>query len=86
MNNWIVWLLQFVLPRRFWYRRFYLRSRHWQGKSRAAKKYHGHRCGICLATRQLDTHHLTYKRIWHENMNDLQVLCRACHKKEHERK
>jgi 5-methylcytosine-specific restriction endonuclease McrA len=86
MNNWIVWLLQFIIPRRYWYRKLYLRSRHWRGKTQQAKQHHGYYCAKCGATEYLHTHHLTYKRIWRENMNDLQVLCRTCHNKEHERK
>lgn len=31
----------------------------------------------------LDVHHLSYEHLWNERMNELQVLCRACHEREH---
>ena len=95
MNNILVYLLQFVLPRRYWYRRFYLRSEHWR-KLRADIIADRDRCEKCgsrgdipyypnytTTARILDVHHLTYIRMWHEKPEDLRVLCRKCHNKEH---
>lgn len=33
----------------------------------------------------LDVHHLCYDRYGNENFYDLQVLCKECHKEEHEK-
>lgn len=92
MNNLWVWLLQQILPRRYWYRNLYLRSNHWR-KIRAAKIQQAKRrclnCGHIIPHNQLvDVHHKYYYSnrvsiLWHEKLNDLQVLCRACHNKEH---
>lgn len=32
----------------------------------------------------LDLHHKTYKRLFHEKLTDLMLLCRECHKLVHE--
>ena len=85
MKDFIIWLLSFVLPRRLWYRRLYLRSNHWRILSRATREARG-KCEACY--RKLDisclhAHHLTYKRLWFERPSDLQVLCRECHRKAH---
>ena len=90
MNNLIVWLLRLILPRRFWYRNFYLRSRHWRMVRRAKLEAVKYKCEKCHNKpyfvdefTPLDVHHLTYRRIFHETLNDLQVLCRTWHKLEH---
>jgi 5-methylcytosine-specific restriction endonuclease McrA len=91
-NDWWVWTLQFVLPRRTWYREHYLQSKHWKKirrdkilQERGVCAY----CGECHVMyggnlHFVDVHHLTYRRIWHERLSDLKLLCRPCHKKEHE--
>lgn len=86
MNNILVWLLQFILPRRYWYRKFYLRSRHWREIRFIKFGAVGYACEVCRIkpyNGTHDVHHLTYARIWHERLNDLKVLCRKCHKLEH---
>lgn len=83
MNNILVWFLQFFYSRKTWYRRFYLNSAHWH-RIRRKKLSEDWVCENCGTKRRpLDVHHLTYKRMWFEQMSDLQVLCRSCHKKEH---
>lgn len=91
MNTAIVWLLQFILPRRYWYRNFYLRSKHWRAIRRKKLESVGYRCeksGIPMysGTNQftmLDVHHLTYDRLFRERLEDLQVLTRNAHMLEH---
>ena len=40
----------------------------------------GHVCEECGSEhRALDVHHLSYDRLGHERMSDLQLLCRDCH-------
>lgn len=105
MNNTLVWLLQFLLPHRYWYRKFYLWSRHWRGEEPdgvkwtkiISEKWTCEKCGISAVTDNetiswdvdLDVHHKYYYHngesiLWHEKLNDLQVLCRKCHQAEHE--
>ena len=90
MNTVIVWLLRWLLPRRFWYREFYLRSRHWRETRRRKLELIGYACERCHIKAHdgkrfvttLDVHHLRYN-LFREQMNELQVLCRMCHRQEH---
>ena len=85
MNNIIVRLLRLVLPRRYWYRRFYLRSKHWREVRMIALIQAEYRCEQCDASDDLvtlDVHHKRYN-LFHERLSELEVLCRACHNKEH---
>jgi 5-methylcytosine-specific restriction endonuclease McrA len=65
----------------------YIRSKKWKDKRlsfillmKAAKSYC---CDICGSISGLDVHHLTYERFMDEDLYDLQLLCRKCHKKVH---
>jgi hypothetical protein len=68
---------------RFEYRNEYLKSDEWRAKS----KYILGRdidCKICDKERSCDTHHLTYKNLPFENLDeDLIGVCRKCHNKIH---
>ncbi len=66
--------------------RDYLRSEDWKHVRRLKLEFAGHRCEKCGATDELHVHHLTYDRFGHENLTDLQVLCRDCHETVHGRK
>ena len=72
------------LSQRDWYRSIYLLSDHWKVLRTKALEVHGSRCAKCPATKRLDVHHLRYKNIYDVEVEDLQVLCRKCHDKEHE--
>jgi 5-methylcytosine-specific restriction endonuclease McrA len=67
---------------RLWYRRVYLRSRHWR-RYRLLRLAWAHntceRCGRTSLGGHLDVHHVTYARLGHEHMGDTRVLCRRCH-------
>jgi 5-methylcytosine-specific restriction endonuclease McrA len=67
----------------------YLKSWQWQHIRKIKMQFAGDRCEKCGAvpvpTNPLDVHHLTYARFGHENLTDLQVLCRRCHKAAHSR-
>lgn len=86
MNNILVRFLRLVLPRRYWYRRFYLRSEHWERVRSMAKILAQFECSRCGAgwddMVMLDVHHKRYN-LFNERLSDLEVLCRACHNKEH---
>ena len=66
--------------------REYMQSKAWKSKRLAAIKYHGSKCAVCGSQRSLQVHHLTYERLGHERMTDLEVLCKGCHGLEHEDK
>lgn len=71
------------------YRAEYLASEHWKATRRAALRRVGYccqHCGLRVEPDQrwrLDVHHLTYARLGAELDTDLEVICRACHQKEH---
>ena len=66
--------------------REYIKSRAWAAKRKEALAYHGRKCAICGSDRNLEVHHLTYKRLGREKMKDLQVTCKDCHRIHHEDK
>lgn len=88
MNNILVRILAPFLPRRYWYRRFYLRSRHWQSRRKQALRRAGYRCSECRRP-ATDVHHLKYYEggrsvLWREKERHLTALCRKCHERKHE--
>jgi len=64
----------------------YLKSSHWLTTRREAIIRAGFKCEYCGASfydETLQVHHLTYKNIGREQPEDMQVLCRTCHRKAH---
>lgn len=57
----------------------YLASREWAILKRQVKARSGGLCERCHFGKHQDTHHLTYERIGHERLEDLQGVCRDCH-------
>lgn len=66
-----------------YYRNKYLHSEEWKHKRQLIMDYYNWTCQKCGLDAQ-DLHHTTYKNIFKEKFEDLQPLCRACHKEEHE--
>lgn len=67
-----------------WYKQGYLYSSNWRAKRRRILQRAGHRCEKCGVGGRLDIHHRTYERLRYEWPEDLQALCRPCHKRAHE--
>lgn len=65
-----------------WYNS-YLQSDHWRRLRYEKKKSVGFKCEGCGDEHFLQVHHKHYKTLWHESLEDLKVLCGACHKAEH---
>lgn len=61
----------------------YLRSQHWRDFRKEALEYYGHICCGCGTNDNLHVHHRTYKNIGNESMEDVVVLCKSCHFREH---
>ncbi len=61
----------------------YLRSESWAAKRRRALKFWRYRCCLCNSRVRPHTHHRTYERIGDERLEDLVILCRACHAHHH---
>lgn len=63
-----------------WYYNVYLKSDHWRSTRLKVLQFSNFKCNGCRSSSMLNVHHLTYKNLGHEEMNDLMVLCRDCHK------
>ena len=64
-----------------WYPQ-YLKSTAWAKLSGEVIARAGGRCEICGHTAQ-QVHHLTYANVGNENLEDLQSVCRPCHRQIH---
>ena len=61
----------------------YLKTDHWIRVSTIAKEAANNKCQLCNSNGHLHTHHRAYKNLGHEKLNDVIVLCQACHEKFH---
>ena len=58
----------------------YLKSDHWRElKSRKLKK----RCAVCGSTKNIEHHHLFYRKLYDVEASDIRVLCHRCHSLTH---
>jgi|TARA_R110000803_G_scaffold171655_1_gene234545 5-methylcytosine-specific restriction endonuclease McrA len=71
--------------KRNWKKKYkkYLLSDEWAQLKIDLFKYRGKECEKCGETKYLQVHHLSYKNIFHEEPEDLMILCKSCHRKEH---
>lgn len=65
----------------------YLRSKAWAQLKIDLIQTRGQKCERCGSKRKqlrfLHIHHLTYKRLFDEEPEDLEILCAPCHRAEH---
>jgi len=64
----------------------YIKSDAWKLKRLDAIKHHGQDCQQCghfLPISMIQVHHITYKRLGKELMEDLMIVCKPCHEKIH---
>lgn len=57
----------------------YLQSEAWENKRQQRLVLSGRRCEACGSVNTLQIHHLTYERIFQEDMDDLMTLCKVHH-------
>jgi hypothetical protein len=57
----------------------YIRSAKWRRRAERIKKRDHYQCRTCLENSQLEVHHRTYERLYHEHDDDLITLCSWCH-------
>jgi hypothetical protein len=74
----------FINDKREYYRTEYLHSEPWK-QLRMQKICSVNKCENCGSSLCLDVHHLNYKNLYDVELSDLQVLCRGCHIKEHDK-
>lgn len=64
----------------------YIMSDAWKAKRREAIKHYGQNCNQCktfLPINKIQVHHVTYKRLGKELLEDLMIVCKSCHEKIH---
>lgn len=61
----------------------YLQSWQWKEKSEWIKYIRGNECQKCKSKKGLQVHHIRYDSLGNEAGEDVIVLCKECHKKEH---
>ncbi|MAX51564.1 MAG: hypothetical protein CMH22_06250 [Methylophaga sp.] len=64
----------------------YLKSSKWKNLRNLILGKRGRVCERCskdLSNEKADLHHKTYENVFNEKEEDLEILCRPCHEKEH---
>lgn len=61
------------------YYKEYLQSDAWKAKRKAVLIRDQLRCQLCGHEKNLHVHHVTYDRIYNEDLEDLITLCSDCH-------
>lgn len=59
--------------------REYLISKKWEWYKKAIYHIYNNECYICGNKERLHVHHKTYDRLYHEDMDDLVLVCDNCH-------
>lgn len=65
----------------------YMQSGKWKKIRFSRLKIAQHKCEYCGSTHKLECHHITYKRLTQEHIEDLVILCgglNGCHQKIHD--
>lgn len=61
----------------------YLESDKWKQKREERYKKDNHQCVLCKSNKRISCHHLTYARLYKEDINDLITFCNKCHQRIH---
>jgi hypothetical protein len=61
----------------------YIRSAHWKAFCITVRAKRGIACERCGSTRNTQIHHKTYKRLFNELLEDVELLCNVCHEIQH---
>lgn len=61
----------------------YLKSKEWFSVRESLFLIRGKRCERCLSTENIQVHHIHYRNIFREKLEDLMVVCKDCHRKIH---
>lgn len=70
----------------FYQYNIYLQSEHWRNLRLIALKRDNYICQSCKQEKATEVHHLTYKNLGNESLDELISYCRVCHEKVHEKK
>ena len=66
-------------------KRDYLSSPEWKSKRLKVLERDGHKCRACGYKYRLEVHHITYRNLEQEPLNELLTVCRRCHQKIHDK-
>lgn len=61
----------------------YLKSKEWSDIRNDLFHVRGRACERCGSAKNLQIHHITYRNVFKEEPEDLEILCASCHMKEH---
>ena len=64
----------------------YLLSDEWANLKIDLFNHRGKECEICGSNKNIEVHHNSYKNIFKEEPEDLDILCRKCHTKKHSKR
>jgi 5-methylcytosine-specific restriction endonuclease McrA len=57
----------------------YLQSPHWYNYKQSVYRDKPYYCYLCQKREKLELHHITYKNLGNENIDDVIYLCHKCH-------
>lgn len=57
----------------------YIKSPAWFAFRKAIVELRGYKCQLCQSIKDIDLHHMTYKRLGKEDLRDVLLVCRTCH-------
>lgn len=61
----------------------YITSQEWKKLRDNRLKIDNFCCVVCKNNKNLICHHITYERLYHEELTDLIILCNKCHNRIH---
>lgn len=61
----------------------YIKTPHWKALRAKAIFRDSGQCTVCGSRSKLEVHHLNYRNLGHESMEDLTTLCGRCHAAAH---
>jgi 5-methylcytosine-specific restriction endonuclease McrA len=76
--------LNYLKTKTYFYRN-HLQSEYWKNIRRHALERDNRICQSCKKEQATEVHHLTYKNLGNESLDELISYCRACHEKVHEK-
>lgn len=63
----------------------YLKSKPWQQLRQLVLQRDNYSCLMCDNKHSLEVHHITYKHLGNERLDELATLCRTCHQSIHDK-
>lgn len=58
----------------------YIKSKEWFAWRAFIFEWRGRKCQLCMGTKNLELHHMSYKNLGKENIRDVLIVCSVCHR------